>query len=214
MDFQFANEPLDAAGNGAVNMNRRSRISETERMHLRFASAVTEMFAFLEDLGFSIVEQSTTLVRYRKGNLEVDVYHGRQSYELGFELIHHGVRCSMSEILAFTDPEIAKQYRNFAAITQEGLNGGLARLAGLAKRCAQRALASDPEFFQALEKRRKSWGERYALEVLEEQLGPKADEAFRRGNYREAAELYERIRSHLSPLELKKLAVAKERGSV
>jgi hypothetical protein len=42
-------------------------------------------------------------------------------------------------------------------------------------------------------------------------LRPRADEAFRRGNYQEAAELYERIRPRLTPAELKKLAVARER---
>jgi hypothetical protein len=51
----------------------------------------------------------------------------------------------------------------------------------------------------------------YALDVLVNQLRPKAEEAFRRGDYRNAAELYERIRSRLTAAELKKLAIATER---
>jgi hypothetical protein len=192
----------------------RNRNPGAERMRLSFASAVTEMFAFLEYLEFSVVEASPTLVRYRKGDLEVNVYHGRQSYELGFEIVRHGARYSLSEILAVTDSEAATRYRNTAATTKEVLNRGVARLAGLARRHAKQALEGDHEFFETLKKRRESWKERYALEVLEGQLRPQADEAFRQGDYRKAAELYEQIRSRLSPVELKKLALAKERGSL
>jgi len=48
--------------------------------------------------------------------------------------------------------------------------------------------------------------------VLEGQLRPKADDAFRRGDYREAAELYERIQPRLTPAEKKKLSIARQRG--
>lgn len=182
-----------------------------ERVRLNFADAVTRRFAFLTDLGFLQAEASPTIVRYRKGDVEADVYHGRQSYELGFEIGHGGAKYSMSELIRTADPETATQYRNFVATTQNALFEGLTRLEGLAKQYCQRALQGDPEFFIALESQRKSWAEGYALEVLERQLRPRADEAFRRGNYREAAELYERIRSRLTPAELKKLAIARER---
>lgn len=184
---------------------------EPERTRLNFADAVSRSFAFLTDLGFSQVESSPTFVRYRKGGVEADVYHGRQSYELGFEIGRDEVKYSMSELIRAADPETARQYRNFIATTQGALTEGLARLQGLIKRYGQRALQADPAFFVALGNQRKAWAEGYALEVLEGQLRPKADEAFRRGNYREAAELYERIQSRLTPTELKKLAIARER---
>jgi hypothetical protein len=140
------------------------------------------------------------------------VYHGRQSYELGFEIGRVGVKYSISELIRATDPETARQYHSFAATTQSALTEGLAQLEGLVKRYGRRALQGDAEFFVALDNQRKSWADRYALEVLEGQLRPRADEAFRRGNYREAAELYERIRSRLTPAELKKLVIARARS--
>jgi len=149
------------------------------RTRLNFADAVTRTFAFLSDFGFSQVEASPTIVRYRKDDIEADVYHGRKSYELGFEIGRDGVKYSMSELIRATDADAAKGYRNFAATTQRALTDGLAQLKGLIKQYGQRALNGDPEFFVMLENQHKTWGEEYALEVLELQLRPKADEAFR-----------------------------------
>jgi len=183
-----------------------------ERTRLNFADAVQRAFAFLTDLGFVQVETSPTIVRYHKGDVEVDVYHGRQSYELGFEIGRDGAKYTLSELIRIADPKTAVRYRNFVATTQSTLTEGLRSLAELIKRYGQRALQADPEFFVALGRQRKSWVEGYALEVLEGQLRPKANKAFRQGNYREAAELYERIRPGLTPTELRKLAIARERS--
>ena len=49
------------------------------------------------------------------------------------------------------------------------------------------------------------------MDVLAEQLRPKADAAFRSGDYHQAAELYQKIRPRLSDSGLKKLALAKKR---
>jgi hypothetical protein len=192
-------------------MSASDKVS-SERARLNFANAVTERFGFVTDLGFSVTELSPTMVRYRKGNVELDVYHGRQSYELGFGVERDGVRYSLSDLIRTVDLEAGEQYRNFAATTQDGIVQGITQLVELVKRYAGPALRSDPEFFGALETQRKSWAEGYALDVLAGQLRPKADEAFRRGNYREASELYGRIQSLLTPAELKKLTLAKKRA--
>ena len=76
------------------------------------------------------------------------------------------------------------------------------------------ALRGDPLFFSELEKKRKVWADDYWLDGLARQLRPKAEEAFRRGDYTAAVDLYDRIRTRLSPAEIKKLAIAKERSRV
>ena len=43
-------------------------------------------------------------------------------------------------------------------------------------------------------------------------MRPKAEEAFRNGDYRRAAELYEEIVPRLTPAEAKKLALARKRA--
>jgi hypothetical protein len=179
---------------------------------MNFANAVSERFAFLDDLGFSKSESLPTLVRFRKGDLEINVYHGRQSFEIGFEIARQGAQYSISEIIRVTDPETAERYRNFSTTTPHGVAEGLTHLEELVKRYAGLALRGDPVFFAKLESQRKAWMEGYALDVLAGQLRPKAETAFRRGDYREAVALYEKIRPRLSATELKKLELARERA--
>lgn len=185
-----------------------------ERTRLNFANAVRERFAFLDDLGFSEVESLPTLVRYRKDDLEVTLYHGRSSFELGFEICRNNTRFSISELIGVADSEAAERYRNYAATTLGGIAAGLTQLEELVRRYGDRALRGDPAFFTILEDHRKSWAEEYSIDVLARQLRPKAQAAFQQGNYREAAELYERIRPRLSTAEEKKLVLAKERGGL
>jgi len=81
------------------------------------------------------------------------------------------------------------------------------------KRYALAALRDGPKFFSILEAQRKLWSEEYALDVLAQQLRPQADDAFRKGDYASAAELYARIKARLSPAEVKRLTLAEKRRS-
>ena len=208
MDLQSADKLLDAAAAMSMPANEESG---RERTRLNFANAVTERFGFLDDLGFSVLELLPTIVRYGRSDIVVDVYHGRQSYELDLGIERSGVRYSLSELIRTTDPHAVAQYRNFAATTPSGIAEGLTRLAELVKRYGKLALQGDAEFFIALEKQRAAWAEGYALDVLAEQIRPKAETAFREGHYQEAADLHEKIAPRLSPAERQKLAVARKR---
>jgi hypothetical protein len=209
MDVRFGDELLDAPG--TVIMGAETKIGR-ERERLNFADAVRKRFAFLSDHGFTEVESLPTIVRYQKNDLEIDVYHGRQSFEIGFGIARQGSRYSLSELIRAADPAVAEKYRSDTATTPNGIAEALGRLQELVSRYGERALRGDVEYFSALESQRKSWAEGYALDVLEAQIRPKAEAAFREGDYRQAAELYEKIRARLSATELKKLALARERG--
>lgn len=117
----------------------------------------------------------------------------------------------MSEIVRATDPEVARSYRNYVATTTEEVSAGLKELSALVRRYGARVLQADRPFCLKLEKQRERWADEYALDVLETQLRPQAEQAFRRGDYSRAAELYGRIRERLTPAEAKKLAIADER---
>lgn len=185
-----------------------------ERARLDFADAVRKRFAFLRDRGFTETEASPTIVRYRKDDLEIDVSHGRQSFEVGFGIALQGTRYSLSELIRAADPVAAEQYRNEAATTPSRVAEALARLQELVERYGDRALQGDGMYFSGLERQRESWAQAYALDVLEGQVRPKAEAAFRDGDYRHAAELYEKIRARLSEVELRKLALARERAGL
>jgi len=182
------------------------------RSPLHFEWNVQSAFSFLADEGFTIVEANPTLVRYRKGAVEVDVYHGRQSCEVGAGVTLSGVRYAISEIVRASDPDIGKDYRNAIATAPEEVAVSLKVLSALMQRYGEAAVRGDPKFFSILEAQRKRWSQDYALDVLASQLRPQAEEAFRRGDYLRAAELYGRIRERLSPVEAKRLKLAEKRS--
>lgn len=178
------------------------------RLYFNFSEKVKKEFLFLEELGFYAVEKLPTLVRYQKGNIEVDIYHGQRSYEIGAGITAFGTRFSMSEIIRATDPEKARQFRYAMMSHPDGVSPVLKELSTLLKQYGNRALKGDLQFFEKLKKQGKLWVENYALEVLAGQLKPKADEAFRQADYKTAASLYTRIRKSLGPVELKKMKYA------
>jgi hypothetical protein len=177
-----------------------------------FPDIVGQRFSFLSDFGFAEVESLPTVVRYRKGSLDLNVYYGRQSLEVGFQVARGDEQYSISEIIRTNDAAAAGQYRNSTATTQPELVSAIERLAALVRRYGEPVLRDDPKFFADLRRRKQSWSETYAIDVLEEQLRPKAEAAFREGRYREAADLYDRIRARLTPSELKKLDMARRRS--
>jgi hypothetical protein len=187
-------------------------MSMQDRSDFCFESQVRGAFMFLEKMGFTPVEALPTLVRYRNDDIEVDVYHGRQSHEVGAGITGFGVRYATPEVIRVTDPEAAKGYRNAVATTPAAVVEQLEELSALMERYGAAALRGDPQFFLALAKQREQWSEDYALEVLADQCRRQAEEAFRRRDYAAAAELYGRIRLRLSPAETKKLALAEGRS--
>lgn len=192
-------------------MNANEKI-DLERARLGFAETVRRYFAFLAGFGFTEVESSPTIVRYRSGDLDLNVYYGRQSYEINMQVNHRDEQVSIEQIIRATDPVGWEKYRVYAATTPAGVKFGVERLAELVLRYGERALRDDPEFFADLTKKREAWADAFALDVLASQVRPKAEAAFREGRYREAAELYERIAARLSVAERAKLAAARKRG--
>lgn len=183
-----------------------------DRSYLNFEEEVRKAFAFLIEKGFYEVEALPTLLRYRKGGVEVDVYHGRQSYEIGAGVSAFGTRYEISEIIYAVDPKTGKNFHYTATTTQEGVVSGLEKLSLLMKRYGIEAIEGDSKFFSMLENQRKLRAEEYAIDVLAEQLRPQADEAFRQRNYSKAAELYSLIKQRLSQTEIKKLNFAEQRS--
>ena len=183
-----------------------------DRAHLNFEGVTRSRFAFLNELGFSEIEALPTIVRYRKDDVEVDVYQGRLSYEIGAGISYLGTRDVMAKIVRATDPEAPKRYGGGLTSTAECVVAGLEELSSLMQRYGNAALQGDPQFFSTLAEKHKVKVEEYWRDGLAGQLRPRADEAFHRGDYAKAAELYAQIRDRLSPAEVKKLQITEERS--
>jgi hypothetical protein len=184
----------------------------TDRTLLGFADKVRDNFGFLSDFGYSEVEALPTLVRFRKDNLEVDVYHGRRSFEIGVGFSRDGQRHELSEILTAADKEIGARFRNPTASLPGGVRAGLELVGSLTRQFGAKALLGDPETFVSLKIQRELAWTAYHLEMEANSLRPLAEEAWRRKDYAKAAELYAKFKSCLTPAEVQKLAFAEKRS--
>jgi hypothetical protein len=175
-----------------------------------FRAAVREKFSGLEALGFRPLESEVSLVRFVGPGVEVVVFHDRLSYELVLEFHFGSEMFSLSEVIRAAQPQKA-DYRRWAAETPQEVANGLAQLAGLLQEYGRDALSGDAEFLERLRRQRKDWSKSLAMEVRVSQTRPKAEEAFRLGEYETAARLYAQIEDALSATERTKLAVARRK---
>jgi len=184
----------------------------SDRSLFDFQNKARAIFAFLKELGFSEVKSTPTLIRFQSEDVEVDIYHGRQSYEIKAEITTLGTSYTLAEIIRATDPGIATNFRYPSVTTAEGVLAGLDELSKIIKRYGSQALSGDSQFYITLNEHRKRWAEDYSREVLAQQLKPQAAEAFRKKDYITAAQLYYRIKDSLSPAEEKKMWFAEKQG--
>jgi hypothetical protein len=179
-----------------------------------FDQTVIEVCSYLQDVGFRVGERCSTLVRYVCQDVEVKIYQGRLSFEVGVGVSISGERFSLSELIRLSDPKMADAYRNPVATDVKGVVDAVSQVALLLRKFGALALRGDASVLAALIAQRQQWSDTFALDVLVEQVRPLADRAFRSGDYSKAAELYTRIRTRLSPAEEGKLALAVERSAI
>jgi len=190
---------------------------EESRGELEFSMAVRRAFAFLDGFGFREVCEAATIVRYATERVFLNVYHGRSSFELGIEVglleargEQHGY--SLGEFVRLVDPAEAGRLKNDCATTANEVAYGVARLATRVQQYLARVLRGDEAIFPELARQRREWADAFAADISYRQVGPKAAAAFREKRYSEAADLYESVKSQLSPAELMKLEYAKQHG--
>lgn len=197
---------------------RRSSKDLAFRVSLGFEGVVRTEFAFLEtEHNMHVVESQPTLVRYESATIFVNIYHGRSSYELVFEVGRNDrsedrqtpfLPC---DFIGLTDPEAAKTHRYFAATSPGEVERGLRQLASMFLINAEEVL-KNPVLFDQLAGRRAKAIREFFDDMHERQTRPKAEDAFRRRDYKAAAALYGSMERRLTPTERRKLEMARKRG--
>lgn len=186
-----------------------------DRQVLQFAEAVDRDFSFLAAHGLNPIRKEATLVRFESKDICINVYHGRQSYEVGLEICprlpsFNGDCYAMSEIIRLVEPAKADEYRNYAAQTEKDVAQGVQRLASLLRRCVDGGVLTDPRLFERLGENRKAWSKNYAKELNLKRVRQQLDVAWHGKGYAKVIELLEPFRSDLTATELKKLDYAKK----
>lgn len=191
-----------------------------QRAALGFKEAVLASFGFLiKEYGFRCVRTDVTFVRYEAPSVFINIYHGRGSFELGFEiglLIKNAKserRFSLGDIIDMVDIRRETGYTFYQVSSRDGVQEFVPKLAVLVKNYAVPALKGDQPFFQRLEEFRSKQFASYVKEMDLERIRPKVQDAWRKKNYEQVVELYESVRNYLTPLELQKLDYAKRQLS-
>jgi len=186
------------------------------RRRLGFPALVQKAFSFLEsEYGFQRVRSEETFVRYESARLFVNVFHGRQSYELGIELgereAAHDPRYrpfTLEDLAALRAPGAA-QTTTFQASTSERVRRFLPQLADLLRRSGASVLGGAPSALRDLEERRSHRSEEWVKDHERQRVRRSAEAAWRGKDYEKVVSLYEGIASDLGPLERKRRAYAK-----
>lgn len=182
----------------------------TDRSVLRFAEEVKDRFSFLETLGFRHVHSEPTFVRFESPRANVNVYHGRRSFEIGLEIESATDAYSFSEILRSVDREQGEQYRDYATHTAQGVAEGVAKLAGLFQRCIASGILNDKQLFARLKVQRKEIAAKYALEVELRQARRAAEAAWHKKDYAAVVAALKPLRAALTATEVGKLEFAEK----
>lgn len=186
----------------------------TKREKFKFPDEVRRRFSFLDSLGFSYIDGVATLVCFKSSEFFVNIYHGRQSYEIGLEI---GLESdeniySISEISQLLGIEGSELYRNYVASTKEAVAEGVRQLAETFQECVDAGLleGSSKNIFARLEKQRSERAKNYALQTQLSQALKKAEQAWERKDFGKVVFYLEPFRDHLSPSNLKKLSYAEK----
>jgi hypothetical protein len=193
---------------------------ESGRAALGFTEVVLATFDFLiKEYGFHCVTTELTFVRYESQFVFVNIYHGRASYVLGFEvgqLVEPGTaeqKFTIGEIIDLMSAQKETGFTFLQASTRDRVQMLVPRLAELARKYAGDALRGDPLAFERLQDLQSRRSKEYLKEMELHRIRQKADDAWRKKDYTTVVELYKSIDKDLTHLETKKLQYSEKQLS-
>lgn len=194
-----------------------NNINLAERLWLQFPQKVKQYFLFLEQrYNFRCIQEEITFVRYKRSDIHIDVYHGRGSFEAGVEFgqISAGESYSLEMLVTLLDEGVAKDFWPRFSRTPEKLDQTLQNAAhGLLKYGISILEGNYNDIFDKLDELGEKRITEFNLKSNINHYRPRGYEAFKAGDYAKAVEFYSQIEEALTPVEKKKLELAKKRSS-
>lgn len=183
------------------------------RKSLGFSGEARKQFDFLETKwGFKCTQELPTFVRYESSNIYVNIYHGRVSFEVGVEFGEmSNTPFTLEMLVEILDEKLVGKYWAAHAKTVQEVCNALKKAADGLKLYGDSVLSGDRVIFDRLKQLGKKRVADMALDSLLHQIRPKAEAAFRQGDFEKTVDLYSSIENALTPVEKKKLEIAKKR---
>ena len=188
-----------------------------DRAAFGFPDCVDREFGFLRQLGFTTRRREPTLVRFESDWLRIDVYHGRQSYEIGLSIgsvtASQRDSYSMGTLLTLMEPDAWRSYRDYGASSPAAVGRGVTELAALLRRCVAGGLLKDSTLLQRLQEISRVSADEYANEVLIADIRKKLQAAWNSRDFARVVTLLDPIQHLLTDVERKKLRYARGRAA-
>lgn len=188
----------------------------TNRSDLRFVEAVEDAFSFLvEECGFRIASaEEPTFVRYESDTTFLNVYHGRQSYELNVEVgsIADPVGRSyrLPDVLGAILGRDDKRRTYFQASNREAVRRCVQVIADLVAQHYGPVLKGDAEVLGRIAAHTSESSQAHTREVVQRPVREAAEKAWHAKDYARVQELYESVRESLTLVERKRLEYAEK----
>jgi len=185
-----------------------------DRHSLGFAESVKNAFSFLA-ANFHVAEAAATFVRYESDKMFLNVYHGRQSYEVGVEVgcLHdaEAYRYRLPEVLgAFLGEARHQNDYYFQASDRDGVRRCVEAAASLVEQHYGAVLEADPFALKRVKTFTSERNDEYTREVVQQPTRDSAERAWQEKDYPTVAQLYGSIRSDLTPVERKRMEYAEK----
>jgi hypothetical protein len=189
----------------------------TNREAFAFVAVVESAFSFLvEDYGFRMVGTDVTLVRFAADKMFLNVYHGRQSYEIGVEVGRpaSAYRYRLPEVLGALLGESGQQDAYYLqSSSREGLRRCVEAAARLVKAHYGPVLSGNPDVLERIGALTTRRNEEYTRRVVQQPIRDAAHRAWLAKDFAMVARCYGSIREDLSPPERRRLTYAEKQIS-
>ncbi len=190
-------------------------MNEVTPASLLFVGRVREAFSFLtSDYGFCIVATDSTFVRYESSLVFINVYYGRNSYELGVEIGRldetNNIDRSFQlvELVCLQDEKACQDFKAYQTTDVHVISKGLVLLATALRQFGRGALCGDIRVFETLHQVRKQSRHEFARELRVSEARAKAEAAWKIQDYATSAFFYSQLGDTLSNAEIRKLSYA------
>src|SRR5438876_572226 len=154
---------------------------------------------------------------YESDAVFVNVYHGRASFEIGVEIgrLDHPDKYGLTYIVSWAGKEAWERegldrHTMFQVSTREGVKEFVPKIAQLVGKYGPPFLRGNSAFYDELEEVNERRVIEYEQRQRLEAIRKKAEAAWRTKDYAQVIELFDPARKHLTDIEVKKLAYAKQ----
>lgn len=145
--------------------------------------------------------------------MEINVYHGRRSFEISLEIKSLETPTEsypISALVRLFDAKRGEEYKVYSTHTVEGVAEGVRRLAKLLHECLKAGVLDDKQLFSRLKLQRHDLAGKYALEVQLSQGRQQSESAWAKKDFAKVVKILSPLQEHLNPSDLKKLEYAKK----